>query len=311
MSPTLVAHPIHPALDLVGDTPLIEIARLAPLPTGVRLFAKAEFLNPSGSVKDRAARAMLLEGLASGALRPGKTIVDATSGNTGIALAMMGAALGYPVRLFLPANASPERKQIMRSFGADIIETDPLEGCDGAYTAVQQAVASVPELFFYPDQYNNPANPAAHESGTAQEIWEQSGGAVTHFVAAMGTSGTFTGTARGLKAEDSTIQTIAVQPDSPWHGIEGTKHMASTLAPGIMDVSLHDAVERISTTEAYETTRRLARVEGLLVGVSSGANVAAALKVAARQPPGSLVVTILCDTGSRYLSDPFWNEAAS
>jgi cysteine synthase B len=306
MSVALDTVGLHPCLDHVGDTPLIELTRVAPLPPGVRLLAKAEFLNPSGSVKDRAARAMLERGLASGALRPGKTIVDATSGNTGIALAMMGAALGYPVRLFMPANASPERKQIMRSYGADIIETDPMEGSDGAYLAVQQAVASVPELYFYPDQYNNPANPEAHERGTGREIWEQTDGAVTHFVAAMGTSGTFTGTTRRLKTENPTIQAIAVEPDSPWHGIEGTKHMASTLRPGILDESIRDGLVRVATEEAYDLTRRLARTEGLLVGVSSGANVAAALRVAATLPPDSVVVTILCDSGSRYLTDPFW-----
>jgi cysteine synthase B len=295
-------------LELIGNTPLLElnIEKLAPEIKGVTLFAKAEFLNPSGSVKDRAARAMLLDGIESGELAPGKTIIDATSGNTGIAYAMLGAAFGYPVTLYMPANTSAERKRIVRCYGAEIVETDPLESTDGAYYAVRDAVALNPGKYFYPDQYNNEANPLAHYNGTGREIWEQTGGRVTHFITGMGTSGTFTGTSRRLKAENAAIKTIAVQPESPFHGIEGTKHMGSTVKPGILDEGLQDGVVTVTTEESYDMTRRLARENGVFVGISSGANVAAAIKLARDVQPGSVVVTILCDGGSRYLSDAFW-----
>jgi len=293
-------------LDLVGNTPLLPLSRAVPeLPDGVELLAKAEFLNPSGSVKDRAARAMLLDGLKRGLLAPGKTILDATSGNTGISYAMFGAALGFPVKIYLPKNAQNERKNIIRACGAEIVETSPLEGSDGAYAAAVAEAGADPERYFFPDQYNNPANPLAHYNGTGAEIWKQTGGRVTHFLALTGTCGTFTGTARRLKEEG--VKTIAVQPDSPFHGIEGTRRLDSVAHPGaINDLSLWDGVVEISTAEAYETTRRLAEREGLFVGVSSGANVAAAVNYAKTLTGPALLVTILCDTGTRYVNEEFW-----
>ncbi|MDR1728936.1 MAG: cysteine synthase family protein [Acidobacteriota bacterium] len=295
-------------LDLVGETPLLELVTLSQpyRHKDVAILAKAEFLNPSGSVKDRAAKAMLLDGVGRGLLDIGKAVIDATSGNTGISYAMMGAALGYRVLLYMPANTSPERKRMIRRFGAEVVETDPLLGSDGAFLAVREAVKASPSRYFYPDQYNNPANAQAHFDGTGREVWEQTAGRVTHFVAGMGTSGTFTGTARRLKRENPAVRTLAVQPSSPFHGIEGTKHMASTIRPGIMDESLQDGVIEIETELAYEITRRLALQEGIFAGVSSGANVAAAMKAAEDAPPGSVIVTVLCDSGSRYTSDRFW-----
>jgi cysteine synthase B len=297
-------------LDAVGNTPLLALEKIGADLPGVRLLAKAEFYNPSGSVKDRAARAMLLSGRKNGLLTNEKTIIDATSGNTGIAYAMMGAALGCGVTLYMPGNASVERKNIILSYGARIVETDPLESSDGAYLAAKKAYESDPERYFYPDQYNNAVNVQAHYEGTGVEIWEQSARAVTHFITGMGTSGTFTGVSRRLKDYNGSIQTVAVQPDSPLHGIEGTKHMASTIRPGIYDEGAADAVARVSTEDAYAMTRRLAREEGLLVGISSGANVHAALSLARTLPGGAVVVTVLCDTGTRYLSDSFWREKA-
>ena len=285
-------------LETIGETPLIALPSFSAELSGVTLLAKAEFMNPSGSVKDRAAKAMVLDGIARGLLTPDKTIIDATSGNTGIAYAMIGAALGYHVRLYLPQNTSPERKKIIRQYGATIVETDPLEGSDGAYLEVQAQVAAHPERYFYPDQYNNPVNPQTHFATTGKEIWEQSGKQVTHFVA----------TARRLKFEDPRVKTLAVQPASPFHGIEGTKHMGSSIKPGILDETLFDDVISVTTEEAYASARRLARRDGIFVGISSGANVAAAARLARTLPAGSVVVTLLCDVGSRYLTDPFWNE---
>ncbi|HIE8749980.1 TPA: PLP-dependent cysteine synthase family protein [Klebsiella variicola subsp. variicola] len=295
-------------LETIGETPLIALPSFSAELSGVTLLAKAEFMNPSGSVKDRAAKAMVLDGIARGLLTPDKIIIDATSGNTGIAYAMIGAALGYHVRLYLPQNTSPERKKIIRQYGATIVETDPLEGSDGAYLEVQAQVAAHPERYFYPDQYNNPVNPQTHFATTGKEIWEQSGKQVTHFVAGMGTSGSFIGTARRLKFEDPRVKTLAVQPASPFHGIEGTKHMGSSIKPGILDETLFDDVISVTTEEAYASARRLARRDGIFVGISSGANVAAAARLARTLPAGSVVVTLLCDVGSRYLTDPFWNE---
>ncbi|MDR1647449.1 MAG: cysteine synthase family protein [Zoogloeaceae bacterium] len=297
-------------LDAVGNTPLLRLDRIAAEVPGITLLAKAEFLNPSGSVKDRAAKSIVLEGLVSGKLAPGKTLIDATSGNTGIAFAMIGAALGFPVILYLPANASPERKQVIKSYGATIVETDPLESSDGAYFAAKAAVDADPEHYFFPDQYNNPANPLAHYQNTGAEIWEQTAGGISHFVAIMGTSGSFTGTARRLKMFNPAVKTHPVQPDSPLHGIEGTKHMASTLRPGILDEKLSDGTLTVNTEAACAMTRQLARDEGLHVGVSSGANVAAALALARTLPQGATLVTLLCDNGLRYASSTFWEEGA-
>ena len=294
--------------EAVGGTPLLRLPAIGRDLNGVELYAKAEYFNPTGSVKDRAAKAMILDGIARGALTHDKTIIDATSGNTGIAYAALGAALGYKVALCLPANATEERKKLMRLYGAEIIETDPLESSDGAYNECRRLVAEHPDRYFYPDQYNNDANWRAHFSGTAVEIWEQTGHRVTHFVAGTGTSGTFMGTSRGLKHLSPEVKAVLMQPDSPFHGLEGMKHMASTIHPGFFDESIADVKLEISTEEAYAMTRRLVREEGILVGVSSGANVAAALKLAETLPRGSVVVTILCDNGNRYLSQDFWRE---
>jgi cysteine synthase B len=291
---------------MVGNTPLLELGNLSGSYGGVRILAKAEFANPSGSVKDRAAKAMLKDGIDRGLLTKDKAVIDATSGNTGIAYAMIGAALGYRVILYMPANTSLERNGMMRHLGAEIVETDPLQSSDGAFLAVQKAVAQDPDRYFYPDQYNNPANPLAHYNGTGREIWEQTDRQISHFVSVMGTSGTFTGTSRRLKAENPKIKTIAVQPSSPFHGIEGTKHMGSTIPPGILDKSLQDDVIEIETEKAYEITRRLALEEGVFVGISSGANVAAAMKIAETAPKDAVIVTVLCDSGSRYTNDRFW-----
>jgi cysteine synthase B len=291
----------------VGDTPLWSLEGFLPeRAKGVRVAAKAEHLNPSGSVKDRAARALVLDGLRRGKLTPGKVIMDATSGNSGIAYAMIGAALGYRVRLCLPANACEERKSILRAYGAELVETDPLLGSDGAVLAVRELVKARPEDCYYPNQYDNPINRQAHYLGTGREIWEQTAGEVTHFVAGMGTSGTFTGVSARLKEFSPAIRVVAVQPDSPLHGLEGMKHMASGLVPGIYDPGLADAAVEVSTEQAWAMTRRLAGEAGIFVGVSSGANVLAAMKVAGQAPAGSLVVTVLCDNGLRYLSDPQW-----
>jgi cysteine synthase B len=294
-------------LDMVGNTPVLELKKItAAAGTGVTLLAKAEFCNPSGSVKDRAAKAMLTDGIKRKALTGEKAIIDATSGNTGISYAMLGAALGYAVVLYMPQNTSAERKHIIRHYGAKIVETSPLEGSDGAFIAVREVVAATPELYFYPDQYNNPLNPNAHYNGTGAEIWRQTEGKITHFITGMGTSGTFMGASRRLKEENPDIQTIAVQPESPFHGIEGTKHMGSTIRPGIFDENMQDGVVTVSTEEAYDMARRLAREEGVFTGISSGANVAAAMKLAKSIPDDSVIVTVLCDSGSRYISDMFW-----
>jgi cysteine synthase B len=292
----------------VGVTPLVRLRRVTRglVPEGVSVLAKAEHLNPGGSVKDRAALAMILEGERSGELRPGKIILDATSGNTGIAYAMIGAARGYMVALCLPQNASRERKRILSIYGAETIETDPMGGTDAAQVRAREMAAAEPDKYFYPDQYNNDANWRAHYEGTAPEIWEQTGGTITHFLAGLGTTGTFTGVGRRLKEYDPQIRLVAMQPDSPLHGLEGMKHMATAMVPGIYDPSLADEAVEVATEDAQEMTRRLAREEGLFVGVSSGANVFAALRLAQNLRPGSTVVTILCDGGGKYLSEHFW-----
>ena len=296
------------SLDLIGDTPLIRLMTVAAgLPAGVAVAGKAEWHNPGGSVKDRPALAMIRDGLARGLLAPGKTILEATSGNTGIAYAMIGAALGYPVELCLPANATPERKRILRAYGARVIPTDPLEGSDGAIREARRRYAAAPDRYFYPDQYNNPANWRAHYETTGPEIWAQTGGGVTHFVAALGTCGTFVGTGRRLREYNPRVRLLAVQPDGPHHGREGVKHLPSAIVPGIYDPDLADETVIVETEEAYAMVKRLAREEGLLVGISAAANVVASLRVAAALKEGT-VVTILCDGADKYLSAPFWDE---
>ena len=297
----------HSVLDLIGNTPLLEIAGLTAglLRPGVRIFAKLECFNPGGSVKDRAARKMIEVGLASGALSPGKTIIDSTSGNTGIALAMLGAAMGYRVELVMAANASRERKRVLAAFGAKVIYSDPLEGSDGAIMLCRKIIHETPERYFKPDQYNNEANPLAHFETTGPEIWEQTGGEVTHFVASMGTSGTIMGTGRYLKTRNRAIQVIGVEPDDPMHGLEGLKHMASSMVPGIYHESELDRRVAVSTEDAYDMVYALGQVEGLLLGQSSGAAMLAALRVA-RELREGCVVTIFPDSGDKYLSTNLW-----
>jgi S-sulfo-L-cysteine synthase (O-acetyl-L-serine-dependent) len=299
-------------LENVGGTPLLSLARLASeLPRGVELYAKAEHLNPGGSVKDRPALSMILEGERTGALTPEKIILDATSGNTGIAYAMIGAARGFGVRLCLPGNASPERKRMLRIYGAELIETDPREGFDAPQRLAQRLAAEDPEKYFYPNQYDNPANWRAHYQTTAPEIWSQTAGRATHFLAGIGTSGTFTGIVRRLRELNPNIRAVLMQPDSPLHGLEGMRHVETSVVPGIYDPSLADERVEVSTEDAQATARSLAREEGVFVGVSSGANVLAALRYARGLPPGSVVVTVLCDGGGRYLSEDFWGEEAA
>jgi cysteine synthase B len=292
-------------LDLIGKTPLVRLSRFEREVPGVELYAKAEWQNPGGSVKDRAAARMIADGEASGALRHGLTIVDATSGNTGIAYAMIGAARGYKVRLFLPENASPERKLILRAFGAELVLTNPLEGTDGAIREVRKLVSENPGQYFYPDQYSNDSNWRAHSETTAPEIIEQTGGRLTHFVAGLGTSGTFVGCARALRRFNPAIRLMSFQPDSPFHGLEGLKHMASAIVPAIYDPTLADEDLRVSTEAAHAMVRRLAREEGLLVGISSGAAMAAALDVARRAGKG-VIVTVFPDGAEKYLTESFW-----
>jgi S-sulfo-L-cysteine synthase (O-acetyl-L-serine-dependent) len=295
-------------LDAVGETPLLELSRVAGDVPGLRLLAKAEHLNPGGSVKDRAVRAMLLDGVASGDLAPGKTILEATSGNTGIADAMLGRALGYPATVCLPANASNQRKAILAAYGATLVLTDPLEGTDGAIRKAREMAAANPESFFYPDQYSNPANWGAHLETTGPEIWRDAGVAITHFVAGLGTSGTFVGVSRFLKRKSPSVRCVSIEPDGPLHGLEGLKHMESAMVPAIYDSTLADDRVAMPTEEAYAMCRRLAREEGIFVGPSSGANVAAALRVGRQAGRPATVVTILCDGGGRYLSEHFWEE---
>ncbi len=293
----------------IGNTPLIRLRRVVQdLPKTIKVYAKAEHLNPGGSVKDRAALAMILVGEKSGELVKGKTILDATSGNTGIAYAMIGAARGYKVALALPKNASVERKRILRFYGAEIIETDQMNGTDGAQIVAKELAAKYPDKYFYPDQYNNDANWKAHFEMTAPEIWEQTGGRITHFLAGLGTTGTFVGTSRRLKEFNSKIQAISMQPDSPLHGLEGMKYLGTAIVPGIYDANLADKNVEVSTEDAQEMTRRLAREEGLFVGVSSGANVFAAIRLAREIKENAFIVTVLCDGGGKYLSESFWDE---
>jgi S-sulfo-L-cysteine synthase (O-acetyl-L-serine-dependent) len=297
-------------LERIGNTPLIRIERLAAEFPDITICAKAEWFNPGGSVKDRAAYSMIRDGEGTGKLRPGKVILDATSGNTGIAYAMIGAALGYKVKLCLPSSASPERKQILAAYGVEIVTTLGGDGTDGAIRRVREIYEANRDRYFYPDQYGNPANPAAHYNGTGLEIWEQTKGQITHFVAGLGTSGTFVGTTRRLKELNPKIRCISFQPDSSFHGLEGLKHMATAIVPPIYDASLADENMEVQTEDAQRIAKRLAREEGLLVGVSAGAALWACLAVARRLPRNerAVIVTVFPDSGDKYLSDRFWSE---
>ena len=295
--------------NLIGNTPLLRLDRTAAaygVGPGVHLLAKAEWFNAGGSVKDRAAQHIIETAERGRLLRPGMTLLDATSGNTGIAYAMLGAARGYRILLAVPENVSPERLAILRAYGAELILTDPLEGSDGAILEARRIAAADPTVF-YADQYNNPANWLAHYLTTANEIWRQTNGAITHFVAGLGTGGTFTGTTRRLRELDPSILCYSAQPDGPFNGLEGWKHMATAIKPGIYDEDLADGDLRVGTEEAYAMARYLARHEGLLVGISSAAAVAAALQIAIRIDEGT-VVTVLPDNGYKYLSERFWQD---
>jgi cysteine synthase B len=297
--------------ELVGNTPLLEMPAIGAETPGVRILGKAEWRNPGGSVKDRPAMWMIRDGERSGALTPEKTILDATSGNTGIAYAWIGAALGYRVKLCMPKNASEERKKILRAYGVDFVLTDPGEGSDGAIREARRLYEEDPGRYFYPDQYSNPANPRSHYESTAPEIWEQTEGEITHFVAGLGTSGTFVGTSTRLKELNPDIRVISFEPDSPFHGLEGMKHMGSAIVPPIYDPMVADENRATPTEDAYAMVKRVAREEGILIGISAGAAVATALEVAreieAAGETGT-VVTILCDGADKYLSENFWEE---
>jgi cysteine synthase B len=296
-------------LDLIGRTPLIRLRKFERECPGVEIYAKAEWQNPGGSVKDRAAARMIADGEASGALKPGLTILDATSGNTGIAYAMIGAARGFKVKLCVPENASPERKLILRAFGAELVLTDPLEGTDGAIREARRLHASEPGRYFYPDQYNNEGNWRAHYDTTGPEIIEQTSGTLTHFVAGLGTSGTFIGTGRRLRRFSAAIKLISFQPATAFHGLEGLKHMESAIVPGIYDPTLADEDLRVESEEAFEMVRRLAREEGVMAGISSGAALAATLKVGRRLDRG-VMVTVFPDGAEKYLTEKFWTADA-
>ena len=298
-------------LDRVGNTPLLRLERVGREYPRAEFYAKAEWFNPGGSVKDRAALSMIREGERTGALRPGKTILDATSGNTGIAYAMIGAALGYPVVLCLPSNASPERKRILSAYGAEIILTPADEGSDGAIRRARQVHAADPQRYFYPDQYSNPANWRAHYHTTAVEIWEQTEHTITHFVAGLGTSGTFVGTARRLKELNPRIQCVSLQPDAAFHGLEGWKHMASAIVPAIYDPRVADRDLVIETEDAYAMAKRLAREEAMLVSPSAAAALVGCLQVAALldKDRRAVIVTIFPDAAEKYLGERFWDES--
>ena len=303
--PTPSAHRLE---DLVGNTPLVRLCRIGEEVPDVEIYGKAEFFNPGGSVKDRPALNMILEGEKAGLLRPGKIILDATSGNTGIAYAMIGAARGYKVRLCLPRNVSPERKKILQAYGADIVYTPPAEQSDGAIRMAKKMYAEDPELYFYPDQYGNDDNWRAHYKSTGPEIWQQTEGRITHFLAGLGTTGTMMGVGRYLKEVKPDVRLISMQPDSPFNGLEGLKHLETAIVPPIYDPSVADETVECRTEDAYVMVKRLAREEGLLVGISAGGNVHSALQVAKTAPEGSVIVTILCDSADRYLSERFWTE---
>jgi cysteine synthase B len=307
-------------VDLIGYTPLIRLRRVTrDLPDSIEIYGKAEWFNPGGSVKDRPAWNIVRTAIERGELHGGKRLLDATSGNTGIAFAMIGAALGFGVTLCMPANVSTERKRILKAYGAEVIYTDPLESSDGAIRKARALYAQHPDRYYYADQYNNPANWQAHYETTGVEIWQQTEGRITHFVAGLGTTGTFVGVGRRLREYRRDIQLISLQPDSPFHGLEGLKHLETAIVPGIYDPTLADANLPISTEDAYAMARRLAREEGLLVGVSAAAAVVGSLRVAEAIlrdaetrgiEPHAVIVTILCDSADKYLSERFWDDEA-
>ena len=301
----------HDVISQIGNTPLLRLAKVDSAFPGVEIYGKAEYFNPGGSVKDRAALNMIREGERSGKLTRDKILIDSTSGNTGIAYAMIGAVRGYKVKLCLPQNASPERKRILKAYGAELILTDPGEGSDGAIRRVRELYAMNPGSFFYPDQYGNDANWQAHFNSTGPEIIAQTEGRVTHFVALLGTSGTFMGTSRRLKQDVPGVQCISAQPSTGFHGIEGTKHMATAIVPRIYDPALADREIEIETEHAYRMVRHLAKTEGILVGISAGGNVQAAVQLARQlhaEGKSGVIVTVLCDGADKYLSEHFWDE---
>jgi S-sulfo-L-cysteine synthase (O-acetyl-L-serine-dependent) len=308
---SLGARPGQSLFERIGNTPLLRFDSLQTQP-GVTLLGKAEWYNPGGSVKDRAAANIVAEGRRTGRFAPGKILLDATSGNTGIAYAMLGAAEGFPVTLCMPTNVSVERKRILAAYGANIIYTDPGEGSDGAIRMAHQLASKHADLYFYADQYSNNANWQAHYHGTANEIWQQTQGRITHFVTMLGTSGTFMGITRRLKELNPAVQCISLQPDSAFHGIEGAKHMASAIVPKIYDPKLADANVEIATEDAYAMARRVARECGLLLGISAAAGISGSLGISEqlrlRKSQKAVVVTILCDSGEKYLSERFWTE---
>lgn len=311
ITPKLSSLPDTDLLAQIGNTPLIRLKKVAADLRGVEIYGKAEYFNPGGSVKDRPALNMILEGERTGKLTPDKIILDSTSGNTGIAYAMIGAARGYKVRLVLPGNASVERKRMLKAYGAEMVFTDPGEGSDGAIRKCKQIYGASPETYYYPDQYNNPANWRAHYETTALEILNQTGGRITHFAAAMGTSGTFTGVSRRLKRELPNVKCVSAQPSSGFHGLEGLKHMPTAIVPGIYDPAIADDNVWIETEDAYAMCRRVAREEGVLVGISSGANLVAARSLGRRLAAAGesgVIVTVLADSAAKYLSEEFWND---
>lgn len=298
-------------LEQIGNTPLLRLAKIDEDLPGIEIYGKAEFFNPGGSVKDRPALNMILDGERTGRLTNDRIILDATSGNTGIAYAMIGAARGYKVKLVLPANASRERKAMLKAYGAEMVFSDPAEGSDGAIRKCREIYETNPNQYFYPDQYNNPANWKAHFETTAREVIEQTSGRITHFVASMGTSGSFVGTSRRLKRDLPHVKCYSAQPSSGFHGLEGLKHMPTAIVPGIYDPSLADHNYWIETEDAYAMTRRVAREEGVLIGISAGANLVAARKVGneiVREGERGVIVTFLCDGAAKYLSEPFWDD---
>lgn len=310
-APRLYPHADTSVLGQIGNTPLLRLARLSADLPGIEIYGKAEYFNPGGSVKDRPALNMILDGERSGKLDPSRVLLDATSGNTGIAYAMIGAARGYRIKLCLPLNASPERKRILKAYGAELVLTDPTQGSDGAIRKCREIYEADPDRYFYPDQYSNPANWKAHYETTAVEIMEQTSGEITHFVAGMGTSGTFMGVTRRLRRDLPKVKCYSMQPSTGFHGLEGLKHMPTAIVPSIYDETLADENLWIDTEDAYAMVKRCAREEGILIGISAAANIVAARKIGKRlvsEGEHGVIVTVLCDGADKYLSEEFWND---